>query len=515
MVSDSAEHVVLYSTEKAVITAFPRDKREVTPQEIARISGMPVEKVLSTIASLQSKGLIRVYERTKRIVRLTEEGKEYAEKGLPEYRLLKYLSERKSVTIDELVKKGVPGLDRKRINIAIGHLRRRGLIEIEKVDNKRVLRVTEQGLRLSKEVPEEQQVLGMILKQGWVPAEEVDEKIFKSLASRNLVIIEERTERILKLTDLGEKVVSGKIKILEEVTRLTRELIISGKWKEVKLRKYDVTVEPPRIYPGKKHPYVEFLEEVRRILIGMGFQEARGPYVELEFYNFDMLFQAQDHPAREIHDSYLLKYPMYGEIRNRELLENVRQTHENGWKTGSRGWRYKWSFDLARRLILRTQTTAVSMRYLVEHKSPPIKMFCIDRVFRPDVLDATHSMEFCQLEGIIVDEGLSLKHLLGALRDIMRELGFKEMKFKPGYFPFTEPSVECFVKHPKLGWMEVAGSGLFRPEVLIPLGIDYPRVQVLAWGIGIERLAMVALNIDDIRYLRTHDLEWLRNKEVI
>jgi len=130
-------------------------------------------------------------------------------------------------------------------------------------------------------------------------------------------------------------------------------------------------------------------------------------------------------------------------------------------------------------------------------------------VFRPDVLDAKHSMEFTQLEGIIGDRNITLRNLLGLLKKFAKALNLGEVKFRPGYFPFTEPSVESFVKHPKLGWVEFVGSGMFRPEVLMPLGIDFP---VIAWGIGFDRLAMIRLGIDDIRELYTKKLDLLREK---
>ena len=226
-------------------------------------------------------------------------------------------------------------------------------------------------------------------------------------------------------------------------------------------------------------------------------------------WNFDVLFQPQDHPAREIHDSYQIKNPRYGFLKDKRLVEKVKKTHEYGWITGSKGWGYRWDADIARRLVMRSQTTAVSARFLSKHKKPPIKMFCVSRVFRPDVLDAKHAMEFYHCEGIVVDENLTFKHLLGMLSEIVKALDIGKVEFKPGYFPFTEPSVEAFVYHPKIGWMEAAGEGLFRPEVTRPLGVKYP---VLAWGIGVDRLAMVKLGVDDIRELHSRRLDFLREK---
>lgn len=512
---ETSTEIEVYPIERETLSTLYNLGGKATPEEISKESNIPLKKILTSIYSLQNKNLVRVHEKEITKVELTEEGLEYAEKGLPEYRLLKALLQKTKIPIRELLEKGIEGLEKTQINLAIGHLRSKKWAKIIK-DKDPYIVITKEGEIAAKEGLPEQEVLKIVMEKKQAIVEEIGKpKIVEELIKRKLATTKTETQRTVIITELGKDVIEGKVKIPEMVKKLTRDLVVTGKWKEVKLKKYDVTIEPPKIYPGKKHPYLEFLEEVRRALIGLGFQEARGPYVELEFYNFDLLFQAQDHPAREIHDSYILEYPNKGEIKSKELVEKVKATHENGWITGSRGWGYKWSFDLARRLILRSQTTAVSMRYLIEHKQPPIKMFCIDRVFRPDVLDATHSMEFCQCEGIVVDKGLTLRHLLGALKEILQALGFKEFKFKPGYFPFTEPSVECFIKHPELGWIEVAGSGLFRPEVLIPLNIPHPEVQVLAWGIGVERLAMTALGVNDIRYLRTHDLEWLREKEVL
>ncbi|MCX8205570.1 MAG: phenylalanine--tRNA ligase subunit alpha, partial [Candidatus Nezhaarchaeota archaeon] len=215
----------------------------------------------------------------------------------------------------------------------------------------------------------------------------------------------------------------------------------------------------------------------------------------------------------EVHDSYKVSYPRAPAdlSRHRELVMKVARTHEDGWITGSKGWGYKWSFDIARRLILRSQTTAASARSLAEGLEVPSKIFAIDKVFRPEAPDRTHAVEFHQCEGVVLAEGMNVRHLMGFLAEFSKNLGFNEIKFKPAYFPFTEPSVEAYVKHGELGWIEIAGSGLFRPEMLIPLGYEYPRVQALAWGIGIGRLAMIRLGLEDIRDLHSQSLEYLRN----
>ncbi|HID01782.1 MAG TPA: phenylalanine--tRNA ligase subunit alpha, partial [Desulfobacterales bacterium] len=254
------------------------------------------------------------------------------------------------------------------------------------------------------------------------------------------------------------------------------------------------------------------IDEIRELLIGLGFEEVSSPPIEVNFWNCDALFMPSDHPARGIHDIFYIKDFKTSKVAKKEIWNNVKETHENGWITSSTGWGH-WNPKLALRLILRSQTTAVSARYLstLTEKDLPRKMFTIDKNYRPDRIDSTHLPEFNQCEGIVVGENVNLRHLIGFIKTIAEAFGIKEVKFQPAFFPFTEPSVVGYIKHPKLGWIEALPGGIFRPEVVLPLGI---KVPVLAWGLGIDRLAMVALEIEDIRMLLTHNLNWLRNKPI-
>jgi phenylalanyl-tRNA synthetase alpha chain len=223
----------------------------------------------------------------------------------------------------------------------------------------------------------------------------------------------------------------------------------------------------------------------------------------------------QDHPAREIHDIYFIKTNEKGDLaENSTYLDSVAETHENGWKTGSTGWGYSYSRDAALRLILRSQGTAESARTLVSKDLRiPGKYFSIARCFRPDQVDRTHLTEFNQVEGIVVGAGLSLRELLGVLERFAIDIaGAEKVRFRPDYFPFTEPSVELQAYKEGYGWLEFGGSGIFRPEVTRPLGVDVP---VLAWGIGADRLYMMRAGIEDIRLLFAQDLDWMRKQRVL
>ncbi|MGE5638109.1 MAG: phenylalanine--tRNA ligase subunit alpha, partial [Chloroflexota bacterium] len=303
--------------------------------------------------------------------------------------------------------------------------------------------------------------------------------------------------------------------IQQEITQLTPELIITGKWQTSKLQKYNITAPVANTWPGKKHPYLAFLEEVREKLVELGFKEMTGTAVETSFFNFDALYTPQDHPAREASGIYYVKQPEYGDTsKYQTIVEKLKQTQENGWTTGSTGWKYKYSTQEAKRLILRGHGTCLSVRTLIsKNLQIPGKYFSIARVYRPEVLDKTHLSEFNQVEGIIVDESLTLKDLLGVLGKFALEIaGADKVRFKPDYFPFTEPSVELSAYKKDYGWVEFGGSGIFRPEVILPLGITVP---VIAWGLGVDRLFMMKAGLDDIRSIFGQDLDWLRRKQVI
>lgn len=292
-----------------------------------------------------------------------------------------------------------------------------------------------------------------------------------------------------------------------EIGEITPKMLASGEWKNGTFRGYNISIPPARNIPGRINPYVSFLESVKDKLCSLGFQEFDGPLVETEFWNGDALFMPQFHAARDIHDVYRIKNPTHAKMIEEPYLSNVAKIHENGGNSGSRGWNYSFDREFTRRLILRSQGTVLSAHQL--HKAEiPGKYFGIARCFRYDKVDATHLSDFYQTEGIVLGEDVNLKTLLGFLEMFAVEIaGATEVKYVPGYFPFTEPSIEVHIKHPKLGWFELGGSGIFRPEVTKAMGIDVP---VLAWGIGIDRMALMALGLNDLRELFCEDIEKVR-----
>lgn len=269
------------------------------------------------------------------------------------------------------------------------------------------------------------------------------------------------------------------------------------------------------MWPGKKQQYRAFLDEVKEELVALGFEEMSGPIVESSFWNNDALYMPQDHPARGIHDLYFVREPKYCNLKKFDkFVKAVAKVHQNGGTTGSTGWQYEYNEKEASRLILRSQGTALSARMLA---NPDVKTpgayFSIAKVYRPDKLDVTHSIEFNHCEGIVLGENLNLRNLLGLLAEFTKKItGSDKIRFRPHYFPFTEPSIEADIWHPQLKkWTEAFGAGIFRPEVTAPFGI---KVPVLAWGIGIDRLFMIKNNITDIRELFSQNIEYLREAKL-
>lgn len=320
--------------------------------------------------------------------------------------------------------------------------------------------------------------------------------------------LKERKIKQIKLNEKGMAVVQEGIKASIEVGQLTSDMIASGQWKDLILKNYDVSLEAEMPETGRFHPFMKIIDQSRKVFLEMGFDEIESPHVESGFWDFDALFQPQDHPAREMQDTFFLSRPDNCSLPADELVNKVKNTHENGGDSGSVGWCYKWDPAKAKQAVLRTHTTAATVRSLASNPEGPRKVFCVGRVFRRETIDYKHLPVFYQVDGIIIDKNASFANLLGTLKAFYKKMGFSKFQFRPAFFPYTEPSVEIFVwHHKKKDWIEMGGAGIFRPEVTEPLGCKSP---VLAWGLGLERLAMFRYELNDIREIYLPDLKWLR-----
>jgi phenylalanyl-tRNA synthetase alpha chain len=493
-------------SEKKVLLALKTLQGKGSPADIFRTGQFTQEVEIANASSwLQSKKLVLVENHMRTVYSLGKEGKRFVEKGLPERRALQMLSQRNGT----LTLKDLSGfLDGDEIPVAIGWLKTNGWATIKK-EQETIIEITEKGKTALSEVTAEETLLQRLHEH---PEQEIEKNTIKPLASRKNVIKEkDLITSVIILTDDGKKILEKGFEIQEEINQVTSAIIKNNEWTQKAIRPYDIHAFAPAVYGGKAHPLVHLISEIRQIFVEMGFQEIQGDYVESCFWNMDVLFIPQDHPAREMQDTFYCKVPKSVPIQDQQLVQEVALVHENGGTTGSTGWGSTFSKTEGERALLRTHTTVNTIRYLYHHPQPPCKVFSLERVFRNEDIDTTHLPEFYQIEGIIYEEKANFKQLIGILKEFYRRMGFEKIRFRPGYFPYTEPSMEVEVFW-NGKWMELGGSGIFRPEVTEPVGVKNP---VLAWGLGLERLAMLRYGLTDIRSLYISDLDWLRKTPLL
>jgi phenylalanyl-tRNA synthetase alpha chain len=465
----------LTQNEKRLLATLVKERKADAPHLATLLDTTP-ESVVQWAHLLEDKGLVSLERIVDKSFVYTDEGKEYLTNGLPETQLLKFC--RNETPLVELQKHAA-------FRIGFGQLRKKGLISV----NNGVVSKADGTSTIDDETA---------LKNPQAGGQRT-----KDLIKRGILRETESVRNIVSIKPEGLALAKQGLDMREETGTLTRDQILSGAWKTLNLRRYDVAKLPKKAYPGKIHPYQRIIAEMREILLEMGFEELYGGIVQQSFWNFDALFQPQDHPAREMQDTFYL----------RETLplppgyEKVKAMHESGGETSSTGWGGVWTEEKAEQCVLRTHTTSVSIQHLAKNPNPPVKAFCIGRVYRRETIDTTHLAEFEQLEGIVMDEGVTFGNLLGILREFYHRMGFEGVRFKPSYYPYTEPSLDAEVYVEGIGWIEMGGAGVFREEVTAPLGINYP---VLAWGLGVSRIAMLRLGLKDLRYLHRSDVAFLR-----
>jgi len=499
----------LHPVERALLRPFllNSDREAFLPvDEIGRLSGLSSAQVQMGLEWVKSKGLIEErVDREETLLRPTDMGLAALSEGLPEERILSALSSGPRAMNDLRALFSDPSVASK----AVGALKESGSIRI--VEGGQVIRSGEAppGILLLRRLLETSAREPVVLEG--LPKEEQEVLALyqhRRGKEKGLVRSDLRSFRSYRLSPSFSLTLSDLDGAEELLGNVTPEMLQSKSWEGGTFRFFSVGTEAPRPQTGYLHPYREFLDEVRGHLVRLGFAEMTGSLVEPEFWNMDALFIPQTHPARNIHDIYLISEPKTAADTSDWPLDAVARTHEGRDSPApTRGWRQGFDPDQAKRLLMRSQGTALSSRTLANKPSVPGKYFAIARCFRHDQVDATHAVDFFQAEGIVLEEDASFRTLLGLLALLAKEIaGVDRVHYKPAYFPFTEPSVELHAHHPDLGWMELGGAGLFRPEVTRPLGVDVP---VIAWGMGIDRMAMFRLGLSDIRDLFTGDLSVL------
>jgi len=461
-------------------------------EKLQSLSKLKNTEVIRSLQWLENKKLVQLETLKSELIKLDKNGKDYLKNGLPEKRFLEAIIT-KPLPLNQISKKAK--LNKEELNLCIGLLKNHNLVKLSKE-----VSITNQGKKALKNTDLEKLLRSLPKEINKINPKE--KELINYLKQRKeIILIEEIKTRKIILTELGEKISKQNLKT-DLIETLTPEMLQKATWKNKKFRRYDITAPVPKLNPGKRHFVKQAIKYAKKVWTDMGFQEMTGPIIDSGFWTFDSLFVPQDHPAREMQDTFYLDGS--AKLPDKKLLNKVKLTHEKGWK-------YKYNESIAQKLVLRPHTTNLSARTLSKLKKEdlPAKFFAIGRNYRNEAIDWKHIPEFNQTEGIVIGKDLNFRDLLGYLKEFFKKMGFPKARFRPAYFPYTEPSIEIDVFHPiKKQWIELGGAGMFRPEVIKPLlGED---VQVLAWGPGFDRIIIDYFNIQDLRELYKNDIKQLR-----
>ena len=454
---------VFHEIEKKIISVLKTESK-LTPEKLEKLTQLSPDQIRRGIEWLKLKELAIVNESKNTNFSLGKNGLESFQKGLPERRLLD-LIKKNSMTISDLQKElgSVFGP-------AMGLAKRNDWI-------------SSNGNEIS-------------LKN--YPSSLPGEKTLKQIGESTI------SESILEKNDLASLLKRPDF-LVENIVK-TKEISLSKNAQTLDITSsdsgaIDVEAKVPEVFVARTHPLKDTIDEIREIFVTLGFTEILGNMTQPSFWNFDALFTPQDHPARELQDTFYLDGISAKKIGTPEQIRKVSESHK-------KNWRYYWDINEARKMVLRTHTTCVTIKHLAENKPDEARVFSLGRVFRNEKVSYKHLVEFNQIEGVVVGKDASLRNLMGIQREFYKRIGITKIKFWPTFFPYTEPSLQTMVYNERLGkWIELFGMGIFRPEVTKPLGITKP---VLAWGGGIERIAMLKYGLDDVREFYNNDLKWLR-----
>ncbi len=456
-------HPVLHDIEKKIIREL-QELEKSTPEKLEHATGLSADQLRRGIEWLRLKNLVLVEETVETAVSLGKNGLDALKNGLPERRLVDLVRKRGRQMSDMQKQLG------QLFGPAMGMAKGRGWI---RTDGCRIM-----INNYPDRIPEES-ILADIGKNS-VPLDKItDQKSYDHLKKRPDFL----TENAVK---------SKVIRLADDAGSL--DLEAAGG--------IDVEADVPLHFAARRHPLRETIDEIREVFVALGFSEITGTLSQPSFWNFDALFTPQDHPSREMQDTFYLDKITSGRVGTVQQIRNVSSAH-------AKAWRHSWDVKEAKKMVLRTHTTCVTIRHLAENRPDEARVFSLGPVFRNEKVSYKHLVEFNQVEGVVVGKNATLRDLMGIQREFYKRIGITKIRFWPTFFPYTEPSLQTMVYNDALGkWVELFGMGIFRPEVTRPLGI---RTPVLAWGGGIERIAMLKYGLDDVREFYSNNLEWLRN----
>ncbi|KAL8440571.1 hypothetical protein Efla_007232 [Eimeria flavescens] len=539
MAEDAALVALLHALEAHYSSGLPAPNTLSLAKQHADFGGH--DRVVGLCKSLQAREYVALTQHEKTQWLLTEEGESYAADGTPEFKMLLWFRQNQQAEgVDVATLRAVFGA---LTDVALSNAMKMGWLRLDKATKRMQLQQQQAGSNSSSSGPGSPAAVDLGRKaletiKEWQLADEktdrdTEKQLFDMLRSvepskqPDKLLAELKKRKLVESKKLKfwvvEKAEKFKLELKKPLADLTAKLIATEAWKQQELKPYNFFASGKRLRRGAVHPLMMVQKQFKHTLTAMGFEEmATHQYVDSSFWCFDSLFMPQQHPARDAQDTFFIKSPEHtnGGLLDAAYVSRVKEMHEKGG-SGSEGWRYSWSLDEALKNVMRTHTTSVSSRMLYrlaqdyKQASPhsqaallgfrtgvftPKKLFSIDRVFRNETLDATHLAEFHQAR-VVADRGLSLGHLMGVMKTFYKAIGIEQLKFKPAFNPYTEPSMEIFGFHPGLKrWIEVGNSGVFRPEMLLPMG--FPEdVTVIAWGLSLERPTMIKYGVTNIRDL--------------
>jgi len=460
---------VLHDIEKQIVKAL-QSEPNLTEEQLVQKTKLSMDQIRRGVEWLRQKKLADVGETIKISSSLGKNGLDSLKNGLPERRLVNLVKDGPK-TFDE-IRSSLQGPD---FNAAIANAKKNDWISIEKMETGSKISLKREPVQTPEEL--------MISTIGEKTISSNPLSMFpalKPLMERpDFIIQHEEKTKTASLSEPGKKI---------DLEKLDSGAI-------------DVEADVPHVHAARIHPLKDTINEIRETFVHLGFSEILGNLSQSSFWNFDALFTPQDHPARELQDTFYLQGLNAKQLATPAQIKNVSNAHK-------KGWRYYWDIQEARKMVLRTHTTCVTIKHLADKKPDEARIFSLGRVFRNEKLSFKHLAEFNQVEGVVVGKHITLRDLMGIQKEFYRKIGLTKVKFWPTFFPYTEPSLQSMVYNEKLGkWIELFGMGIFRPEVTKPLGITKP---VLAWGGGIERIAMLKFGLDDVREFYNNNLSWLR-----
>ena len=508
---------------KKIIYSLHPLERKVLPyveleqiEKIARASNLTEAETITAIQLLEQKKYAKYNKEEKIVIGLDKFGEKFANSNLPEITLLNEI-------LKTPKKQSEIKLEQEEISSALGILKRNNLIEITKKDNELFFKIKKEAEKFMKDNSENP------LKYFKIQTEKnslngKQKEYFENLKQRKFI-----KEFIVKtfnatLSKEGKKIadeIKAKYSKLDLIETLDSDMLKSGSFQGKSFRHYDVNVDTQIADLGRRHPMLEANKILKEIFVEMGFKEMQGPMVESAFWNMDSMWIPQDHPARDEQDTFYLE----GEADIPEKLsKEVKLMHEVGLKR-THTTKGDWSEKIAKKRLLRTHSTEATFRKLAElgeqlKKNPKAningKYFYVANTFRNEAVDATHLAEFFQGEGFIIGDELSLADLMGFIKEYYAKMGLTQIKFKPTFNPYTEPSMEAHYYDEKMKkWYALINSGVFRPETLKPFGLE--NKSIIAWGLGASRVAALLARKDSMRDITgaTCDFEWLKTRPMM